>query len=286
MRLKHLLLLLFIFPLEIFSQPFIDIISANYQYNPANESINKKKNELTSKIFGIGFNLPLKIDSDYIALNPSYENQLLKIENSSSDLKLQSFSFALSWLHQWKNQKWKTAFVFVSRMNEDDASPHLENNFQFGGAILNVFKKNDRLKYKFGFYYNSEFFGPFFLPLVGIDWNATSKLNIFGVLPGSMNVEYKFLPNKFHGGISFRAITSSYKINDANFLKIGDNHLRLFFDTYFSKNIVLSIEGGHSLLRKYKTGFRSDDHSTYFNQNVSESYLLKASLAFRIRTDQ
>ena len=160
------------------------------------------------------------------------------------------------------------------------------NDFQFGGAVLNVFKKNENLKYKLGLYYNSEFFGAFFMPLLGLDWNVNSRLNIFGVLPGSMNLEYKFSPNKFHAGINFRAITSSFRINDNPYLKINDNQLKLFVDYYVTKNNVISIEAGHTIFRKFKTGIRLGGKNTDADLNVSEGYLFKIAYAYRIRTDK
>lgn len=282
---KIFLLIAFLFPFIINAQPFIDIISANYQYNLSNEPLSKNKLPLTTNVFNIAINLPLKVDSDYIVVNPSYENQFLNFDDSINNLALHSLALPLTWLHQWKNQKWKTAFVFVSRLN-GDMTPVNGHDFQFGGAILNVFKKNENLKYKFGLYYNSEFFGPFFMPLLGIDWNVNSRLNIFGVLPGSMNLEYKLVPNKFHTGINFRAITSSYRLQDSRFLKINDNQLRLFADYYVTRNNVLSIEAGHTILRKYKTGIRLGGKTSYDNLSISESYLFKIAYAYRIRTDK
>lgn len=272
--------------LTLHAQPFVDIISSNYQYNLANEQLNKNKLPLTTNVFNISLNLPLKVDSDYIIVNPSYENQFLNFDEQVNNLTIHSATLPLTWLHQWKNQKWKTAFVFVSRLNSDMIKPVDENDFQFGGAVLNVFKKKENLKYKFGVYYNSEFFGPFFMPLLGIDWNVNSRLNIFGVLPGSMNMEYKFSPNKFHAGINFRAITSSYRLQDNRFFKINDNQLRLFVDCYVTKNNVLSLEAGHTILRKYKTGIRLGGKTSYDDLNVHESYLFKVAYAYRIRTDK
>ncbi len=283
---KKLFILLFLLPFKAFSQPFIDIISANYQFNPADETISSSKIPLTATIVGAALNIPFKIDSDYIALNPSYENQSLQYDSRENISSLNSFALPISWLHQWKNQKWKTAFVFISRINTYQLSEINKNAIQFGGAVVNTYKRKENVKYKFGLYYNSEFFGPFFMPLLGIDWNVNSRLNIFGVLPGSMTVEYKILPHRFHAGINFRSVTSSYRVNTNSFLKINDNQLKLFFDCYFTKNMVLSLEAGHTIFRKYKSGIKFDGENKTENLNVSESYLCKVTFAYRIRSDK
>ena len=283
---RKLFFLLFLFPLKIFSQPFIDIISANYQFNLANESISKGKMPLTTNIVGVAANIPFKIDSDYIVVNPSYENQSLKFKSYDNISTLNSVALPVSWLHQWENQKWKTAFVFITRVNTYQLNNINKSTFQFGGAVLNTYKRKENLKYKFGLYYNSEFFGPFFMPLLGIDWNVNSRLNIFGVLPGSMNIEYKLVPHKFHMGKGFRSITSSYRVQTGSFLRTNDNQPKLFFDCYFTKNSVLSLEAGHTIFRKYKSGIKFEVENKTENLNVSESYLCKATFAYRIRTDK
>ncbi len=158
---------------------------------------------------------------------------------------------------------------------------------QIGGAVLNTYLKKENLKFKFGAYYNSEFFGPFFLPLLGIDWNVNPKLNVFGVLPAGMTIEYKASPKKFHTGIMFRTITNSYDMNfTTSFVRINDNHLKLFFDFYLPGNTVFSLEAGHSVLRKYKLGQKINTGTVYTDNKIKDGYLFKAAFYLRLRTDK
>lgn len=217
---RSLFFLFIIISHSIFSQPFIDIAGYNYQRGFPIENCTSKK--LITQLNTVFVTIPLQADSDFVLFNPTYDN--FNVLFNESQLNLHSVSLPLSWLHQWKNQKWKTAFVFIPRMMSDKESAFKYNSYQYGGAVLMIYKKKPTLKYKFGVYYNSEFFGPFILPLLGIDWNADKRLNIFGVLPGSMNAEYKLYPAKLHVGISFKSITNSCRWNEKKFIRINDNH--------------------------------------------------------------
>ena len=227
--------------------------------------------------------IPLQTDSDFVLFNPTYEN--FNVLFNESQLNLHSVSLPISWLHQWKNKKWKTAFVFIPCMMSDKESAFKYNSYQYGGAVLIIYKKMPALKYKFGVYYNSEFFGPFILPLLGIDWNVDKRLNIFGVLPGSMNVEYKLYPAKLHAGISFKSITNSCRLSEKRFIRINDNHFKLFADIYLQKKHVITLEAGHSVLRKYQNGIRINGENDVVDFDVPDGFLFKVGYSFRIRTD-
>jgi hypothetical protein len=102
-----------------------------------------------------------------------------------------------------------------------------KDNNQAGGAVLLTYKKHPDLKYKFGLFYNREFFGNFFVPLAGIDWKINNRLQLFGVLPGNLVLERKvsrrfllrrFLPRR-HPHLTAMGFEK--------FLRIDDNQCRL-----------------------------------------------------------
>ncbi len=278
---KRIFFFLAFIPLVGNAQPFIDLVSVYYQYSAADKPVHK--NTVYTDIAAVSLTLPLKVDSDYIVINPVYENFRMTFPGSFVSREFHAAYIPITWLHRW-NEKWKTAFVFIPRLSSQLDEGLKLNQFQLGGALLASYKKKETLKYKFGVYYNSEFFNHFVLPLLGIEWNINTKWNIFGVLPGSMNLEYKFRKS-MHAGIMFRSITNSYRTFDNNFIRVNDNHLKLFLDIYLKKNQVMSIEAGHTILRKYKSGYRKTGDAEYYSMNVTDGYLFRIAYAFRLRTD-
>lgn len=104
------------------------------------------------------------------------------------------------------------------------------------------------------------------MPLLGADWRSNEKNYFFGLLPGRFTWEHKF-NNSFYGGITFRAITSSYRFENGNYLRIDDNQLSAFLDVYPAKQICLTLEPGYGILRQLRMG---TEKRSYFNKDKWE----------------
>ena len=266
------------------AQPFFDILNIHGQWGEPHANNSKDSSEIDTRYFEAALSIPVKIKNDVFAISSSF-SQLSFKSDYSERVRMQSYLLSLALVKQWKNERIKTSFVFISRSNNDLDINISGSSMQLGGAIVHSIKKSEKLKYKFGAYYNSEFFGPFILPLAGIDWNINERLNLFGLLPGSMNLEF-LLSKKIHLGIAFRSITNSYRLVSNTFIRINDNHLKMVADFYFLKNHVISLEAGHSVLRKYKPGIRINSETSYTDLNVNDGYLVKIGYSFRFRLDE
>jgi len=174
----------------------------------------------------------------------------------------------------------------IPRISSDLAKPLDGNDYQIGGIALATYKKKETLKYSFGAYYNSEFFGDYYIPLLGIDWNINNKWNLFGTLPINLNLEYK-MNKTVHAGMGLNLLTNSYRIQDHDFLRIDDYSAKFILDIYMMKNQVISFEAGHSLFRQYRMGMMEGQKPDYTGDlNVSDGYQFKLAYIFRIRTDK
>jgi len=270
----------------VYSQPYLDIVKLNYTYSPMN-GINKKKSHLQSNFFTADVTLPieLKKGGDAIIVNPFFTNN--EGEISDNDFHVISKALLIGFLKKDIFQNWNLLSSFIVRRNTE-VDVKSNDDWQYGGVILATWKKNQDLSFKFGLYYNKEFFGNYFMALVGLDWKINSRNNLFGVLPGYMIYEHKVTP-RFYYGLAFRALTNSYRempvdplVGGYNYLRIDDNPLGIYADTYLSKKIVLSTEAGYTILRRYRYGFK-DDNVHIKTDYKSDNFYFKASLAYRLR---
>ena len=156
-----------------------------------------------------------------------------------------------------------------------------DNSFQMGGLVLGVYQKNKNLKYKFGVYVNTEFFGFFVMPLLGIDWNINSRNNLFGILPGRLTYEHK-LGSSFYTGATFRAITNSYRLSDGNYLRIIDNQLSAYLDFYATKHLVFTGEAGYGMYRQLDQG-RARNKNFLIDYNWADGLFIKVCASYRVR---
>ena len=285
---KKIILLSFITLIKVvlYSQPYLDLVKLNYTYSPL-KGVNDKKSPLQSNFFTADVTLPieLKKGGDAIIINPFFTNNTGEV--STTDFHVTSKALLLGFLKKDIFPNWNLLSSFIVRRNTE-VDIETDDNWQYGGIILATWKKNEDVSFKFGMYYNKEFFGNYFMALVGLDWKIDSKNNLFGVLPGYMIFEHK-VASKFYYGFAFHAFTNSYReqiidplSGGSNYLRIDDNPLGIYADTYLSKKIVLSAEAGYTILRRYRYGYKYDDihfKTDYKNDN----FYVKASLAYRLR---
>lgn len=284
----------------ISAQPFVDILSLQYQKFQKVNASDTTNDMLSSDQRMINFFLPIEFDNkDVLIIGGIYDNYAFKMESELDSVrigKITSTALFLGGVKQW-NEKWSTLILAIPRLSSDFERIN-DQHMQMGGVVINTIKKSDDLKFKFGLFYNRDFFGNFWMPLAGIDWNVSEHLNIFGVLPGSMNVEYK-LHDRWYTGIAYKSITASFRVSDqAEKYYIreghrfwGHNQLRGFLNFYPMKNIVLFVEGGHTAWRRYEIYENGNenkklplpDNPVY--RQFQNGFFMSVGISLRVRLD-
>jgi len=264
---------------EGYSQPYLDVFSVKYMHSPDAGIINRNKNRDILNYSNISINSPFAFKPVHgiLLISPFYEKWNTSISGVTNALpKHQNFALSLSFVDTASSHKWRYAFTPIIRMKDfsKDTGPA-----QLGFAGLAIFQKNKSLTYKFGFYFNKDYFGNFFMPLLGIDWWINNKNKLFGILPGNMSFEHK-VSKQLYYGIAFKAITNSYHDKGNQYFRVDDNQLGIFADAYLTKNIVLSTELGHSLFRKLSAG----EKNVFKNDlAVNDNCYIRFGLAYRVR---
>jgi hypothetical protein len=272
------------------SQPYLDVVNVRYQLSPQTRTSTREDLENSFRYFNASLNVPIqfKKDSSILVFSPFFDRW--DIEVQSEDISpVHSIAMPLTYIRKL-NQRWTAAMTAIVRWN-GHASGFVSQNFQSGGALLFTYRKRPNFSYKAGLYYNNEFFGHFFVPLVGIDWRIDDQNNLFGVLPGNLTFEHK-LSKRFYYGATFRAISNSYKMDDegltgpAPFIRIEDNQAGVFADLYLTNGLVLNAEIAQSVFRRYRSGYEGDDQKYIFSPDIKENLVFKVALVYRVRLRQ
>lgn len=271
---------LMLLKIEAMSQPYLDIASMRYVASPAKTPNNKDQTAtpLNYLNFSVTAPIPFNHKKNAIVLSPYFERWQT---STDSPQVFHNFHYGLvlpvSLIMPISHSNWSLLTMGIVRMN--DAEINRSGEWQFGGALIASYKKSATLTYKLGVYMNGDFFGLFVMPLLGIDWQINDKENLFGVLPAQLTYEYK-LSKRFYTGAVFRTFTNSYHDSGYNYIRIDENQLGVFFDTYMGKNILLNLEAGHSVLRKIRTGPRYEINNLWNNQ---DNFYIKFMIAYRFR---
>ena len=126
--------------------------------------------------------------------------------------------------------------------------------WQIGAVGLFEKRFHDRLMMRFGALYNQEFFGPFMVPLVYVDWRFGKKWSLSGLLPiyGKLNYHAS---ERLTVGLSEFGLITSYRLGVPEYR--GDYIERKSIDiTLFARYKVLGnfhLEGraGYAMSREY-----------------------------------
>ena len=267
---------------QVMSQPYLDLVQAAYQNSPGNDPESFAH-------FRAQVNMPIVLkDSGIFLINPIWEERWIRINPQSDQQHLRGF---ITWLTYTRfiAPKWEMTAAFIPRWN-GEPDIQFSKGFQAGVALLMMYHKNANLTYKLGLYYNREFWGNFFIPLLGIDWTINKKQRIFGILPGYLTYENRLSKTISWGG-NFRTFTNSYRLktntaSTANFTRIDDNQLGAYADFYLTRKIVLNAEAGYSILRKIRTGYNKTSEDQYNTLSSNSAPYFRVALQYRLRLDK
>jgi hypothetical protein len=273
-----ILFLLYIISNTSYAQPYVDIASFQGMMNRADDFMGEKP-DTDINFFSAQVTYPHVFkDSSVFVISAGYENWYLK--NTTGSLSLHTAFLPLTYVAKF-SEKSKMSFTAIPRFNSETNTSVSGETMQYGGAVIYNHKINSSLSLKGGLYYNREFFGNYFLPLIGGEWKASERLYIFGLLPNILIADYR-LTDFLHAGFIYKGVTASYRLNEDNasdYFRIQEGQAKLFADFYLTKNLVLNLEAGQTAERLYGYGLLNEDETEI---EISEACLFKAGLYYRM----
>lgn len=128
------------------------------------------------------------------------------------------------------------------------------DHFQLGALFLYEKKFREGLKMGFGAMYNQEFFGPYLVPLVNLDWHISERWSVVGLFPVYGKVKYR-VNERFTTGLSHFGLITTYRLGEEAYE--GDYMERKSIDeSLFARyrlfgNIYIEGRFGYALGRSY-----------------------------------
>ena len=263
--------------LTSFCQPFFEPASLSGSYFPKGE----RQRFHGEKSFMLNLSVPLKLaPGRLLVLSPFQEYRNSYEADGKWYPDLYSTAIPVSFVSYFNDSNWVFNLTVINRWNRTE--PEFgRDSWQLGGAVINTFRLREGLKIKFGLYYNREFFSDFFVPLAGLEWKISKRLQLFGTLPNNMKMEYR-ATEKIYAGAVFRSITNSYRNlqSEGGYFKLTDNQVGLFADASVFDKMVFSLEAGRTFFKTAKG--RIPDS---FYERKSDSFYVRAGISYRIRFD-
>lgn len=299
---KSLLILVVLIFVALFSysQKTFTIADINYNVSPNNSYEN---GDTTSKAqFFNGFiTYPIKLNEKSTILtgirgniwNVGYTPELIWPET------YYSAGLTIGYNHKFKNEQ-SFLFILLPRLNSDFVDID-SDAFQL--AFYSTYSKraSDKFLWKVGLYFSPEFFGPFLVPLFGLNWDISPKFSIVGDLPIWAKIKYKPATN-FSLGLGYIALVSSYRLSGDVFNNAYTSRYAiepyLFAEVRFIKKLYLYAKFGYTMSRKYPIYAKDDkldfqlslfkfgDDRTQLNPVIENNFFFEIGLAFKVEVPE
>jgi hypothetical protein len=272
------------------AQPYVDVLNLRYQQFPK-----VKCGTDTGKVrideYCLSATLPIVLKNKNVIIAGACYDQLdFSFSQPSQKKTLYCMNLQLGYLHHWKSEKYKLMVLAIPKLAADRFVLN-SHTFQQAGLAMFTYKRREHLSYKLGFYFSPEFFGNFYMPLIGLEWRPSPRLTLYGFVPASANVEYQ-CNKKCYAGFSYINLTQSYRITGTQmYVRNGDvfwgnMHMKLFLNYYVKKNYVLYTELGYTLWRSYNSYHNAaGQEATTVFQQARNGPIFNVGIALRVRTD-
>ncbi len=225
----------------------------------------------------------LRENGNVFLIRGSFERLQFQHDALSNDVWSMSIPFGYQWQSRKSSSlKW-TALVIPKWAAGHHRTLDQGDAWQYGLYSLATWTQRPELKFKLGLYVNQEFFGTFVVPLVGMDWKVSDRLQIFGTLPNNMKVMYQIKPNQLQAAIVFKSLTRSFRVDHPDFyLRFNEVETKALIEFMVGQS-VFQLEGGY-VLGKYPQLFGADDDllGTPYNQRLKPKWLINFGYAFRL----
>lgn len=237
-------------------QQYVDLIRITSSMTPENGfDSSSAKTFVRENLADI--TLPVKLhDSLALVTGFLYENLYAKPSeerNEYASVHGITFKMGLSMTH---NDRWKSTMIFMPKLSSDLMKVN-RNDAQFGGTLIFKYKKSDSFSWQFGGYFNTELFGPFFVPFLGLYYHSPNeKFEANVLLPASVDMNYTITPKLRFGG-SFLSFVKTfhlhqqYGVSPTSYWNKSTNELFAYAQIEPFKGFLIQGRAGYSVARRF-----------------------------------
>jgi hypothetical protein len=151
--------------------------------------------------------------------------------------------------------KGRTLLLLAGPMLMSDFRNLDGNSFQLGAMATWSRRYNENLKIGFGAMYITQFFGPYLVPILDLNWKFAPKWRLTGLIPINARVEYTVNDNMLVGLNHFGLITTYYLGDEdyaGDYLERQSIDLSLFARHRIAGPVFVEFMAGRALGRKYR----------------------------------
>lgn len=279
------LFFLLLLSIQSIAQPTFDVAQGTFMEASASRHGDKIANDL--RYYSGELNLPVTWNPRNISIvNPMYEWHRFSLSDDSITVHqdLHDYSLFLSHRHALKDTTHYFLFAAGIRHYAETGIHPGSSTLTPAFAVLYGHQVNARFSWQAGGYYSREFFGHYWLPLLGYEWRASKRLWTWGILPRYAVVDYA-ITRSFHACFFYKGVTDSYRVRQHDYFAWIEGQARLGFEYYLSHlPIAFTVDVGQSAAREY---FAYDNNSDVEQELLPANGLIfHAGIQLRVVTNK
>jgi len=241
-------------PVLVSAVPGLGSFKSSYTYSPI--ELNGKKINIQQVDGALALPLMSQMKDgkfDFLLIGVNYSGLFLSgIGSEFKETKFHSFSVPITF-QKALSPKYAILASFITSLSSDLRDISGEDMI-YSGAVMFKVRVSDKFNYSVGAAYSKQFFGSVLIPIIGIDWNITDKLNFSGTLPVSEKIKYQLSGKSAFGanvdlGIGGGSYRLSEKMN-SDYLQVQQFSSTLFYEYALSKKFFVEISAGYNFTQK------------------------------------
>ena len=264
-KVLRLTILALLFTNVVDAQDYVDVARVHYAGSSINSFDGSSSGSRLGEV-GLDLTVPIVLNDRFSILSGGiYEGIKTQLYPDTERETIQSFTLkaGLNWKH---NEKWSGTYVFLPKVASDFRNSLVRKDFQFGAIALLKYNHSTSLKYKFGIYGNTELFGPWVVPILGLYYLSPSKKFEANVtLPLMADLNYRLSP-LFHVGTNFFGLVRTYHLTEGvagsdtgtGYVARSTNELFAYLRLNLGKTSIIQVKVGGSLGRSYRVYYERD----------------------------
>ena len=299
---KRTLILLALVSGHVYGQQYVDLARVYYSTSAKN-NFEDSDSSTRVKEFGVDLTAPVVLNDRRVLLTGLfYEQTQTKLFASDPEQRMNVMGVRVGAVLT-HSEKWSGTYLIIPKISSDFEDIG-SDDFQIGAIALLKYAKHSRLSYKIGAYYNSEFFGPMFVPLLGLYYqSANKKFESNLTLPFQLDASYQ-LQKRLHVGMNFNGQVRSFRLSEIQetgkegYVVKSSNELFTYLRFNLTEGLFLQVKGGYALGRHYRVFEKDDkiawgsilirvgDDRTQLNTDFSDGFVYQAMLVYRFHNNK
>lgn len=289
-------LLISLMPAISFGQGYIEGVNISYEHMPMKIETPAGDQKFSGNNLKIGTTIPLFLvpnKSKYLIVGGNLE--AFNFSGTHPDFEVKRvYSISPTFGYSTMLSKTFNLTALLTPTLNSDYKNIERSDIKLGGIVRGSWKVSDKMTWRVIVGYRRQFYGPQYVALVGFDWKASDKWQLFGDIPHNFTASYA-VNAKVNTGFNLFVQNATYGLENQNrYFEYNTVNPGLFLERYITSKWAIRATAAYTLIRNMEIYNETDkakgfidfyelgDRNDPINPEISKGLSFKIGLSYRI----